>query len=102
VIVVIDPYRAGKSPITGTMVAIRHATERDRIAIGEYLGRHHVPCDLEDAEAVVAVDGDRMIGFGILRRSGLTPCITVRELRRRSGLGPLIARHMIEHAGPEQ
>jgi hypothetical protein len=85
-------------------VSIRHATERDKINIGEYLERHPVPCDLAGADAVVAVEDDRMIGFGILQRKGKrsTPCITVRELRRGSGLGPLIADHMMEYAGPEQ
>jgi len=97
-----DPYRTGISNITGKMVSIRHATERDLITIGEYLERHHVPCALDGADAVAAVEDDRLIGFGILRRDGLTPCITVRELRRGSGLGPLIAGHMMEHAGPGQ
>jgi hypothetical protein len=102
VIVVIDAYHTGISSITGKVVSIRHATERDLISIGEYIERHHVPCSLEGAEAVVAVEEDRLIGFGILQRDGLTPCITVRELRRRSGLGPLIAEHMMGHAGPGQ
>ena len=99
-IVVNDPYRTGISGITGKMVYIRHATERDLTAIGEYLIRHRVPCVPEGADAVVAVEEDRMIGFGILQRNGLTPCITSRELRRGSGLGPLIAGHMMEYAGP--
>ncbi len=84
------------------MVSIRHATGRDLIAIGEYLNRHQAPCALKGADAVVAVEEDRMIGFGILQRRGVTPCITVRELRRGSGLGPLIAHHMREYADPEQ
>jgi len=102
VIVVTDPYRTGISNITGKMVSIRHATDRDLVTIAEYIDRHHVPCTLEDADAVVAVEEDRLIGFGILRRDGLTPCITIRELRPGSGLGPLIAGHMMEHAGPGQ
>jgi hypothetical protein len=84
------------------MVSIRHATNRDLITIAEYIDRHHVPCTLEGADAVVAVEEDRLIGFGILHRDGLTPCITIRELRKGSGLGPLIAGHMMEHAGPGQ
>ena len=84
------------------MVSIRHATERDLIDIREYLERHRVPCVLEGADAVIAVEQDRMIGFGIVQRSGLTPCITVRDLRRGSGLGPLIAGHLLEYAGPDR
>jgi hypothetical protein len=84
------------------MVSIRHATERDLIDIRAYLARHRVPCALEGADAVIAVEQDRMIGFGIVQRGGLTPCITVRDLRRGSGLGSLIAEHMMEHAGPER
>ena len=101
-IVVNDPYRTGISRITGKMASIRHATERDLIEIREYLERHRVPCALEGADAVIAVEADRMIGFGIVQRSGLNPCITVRELRRGSGLGPLIAGHMMEYARPEE
>jgi hypothetical protein len=97
-----DPYRTGISKITGKMVSIRHATERDLVDIGEYVRRHKGACALAGADAVVAVEEDRMIGFGILQRSGSTPCITVRELRRGSGLGPLIAGHMMEYAGREQ
>lgn len=85
------------------MVSIRHATGRDLVDIGEYVRRHHKgTCALEGADAVVAVEEDRMIGFGILQRAGVTPCITVRELRGGSGLGPLIAGHMMEYAGREQ
>jgi len=102
VIVVSDPYRTGISSITGKVVSIRHATERDLIDIREYLERHRVPCVLEGADAVVAVEEDRMIGFGIVQRSGSAPCITVRELRHGSGLGPLIAGHMLEYAGSER
>jgi hypothetical protein len=99
-----DPYHTGISRITGKMVSIRHATGRDLIDIGEYVRRHRHKgtCALAGAETVVAVEEDRMIGFGILQRGGSTPCITVRELRRGSGLGPLIAGHMMEYAGREQ
>ena len=96
-----DPYRTGISKITGKMVSIRHATGRDLVDIGEYIRRHDKgTCALAGADAVVAIEDDRMIGFGILQRNGLTPCITIRELRRGSGLGPLIAGHMMEYAGP--
>jgi hypothetical protein len=97
-----DPYRTGISSITGKVVSLRHATERDLIDIAEYVDRHHVHCVLEGADAVVAVEDDRMIGFGILQRRGVTPCITIREFRPGSGLGTLIAGHLIEYAGPEQ
>jgi hypothetical protein len=99
VIVVNNPYRTGISKITGKLVSIRHSTDRDLIDIGEYMEQHPMPCALKNADAVVAVEGDRMIGFGILQRKGLTPCITVRELRRGSGLGPLIAGHLMEYTG---
>lgn len=97
-----DPYRTGISGITGTMASIRHATDRDLVEIRDYLKRQKGGCGLEGAEAVVAVEDDRMIAFGIMQRKGLTPCITIRELRRGKGLGPLIARHLMEYAGPEQ
>jgi len=101
-IVVNDPCLSGISRITGKMASIRHATERDLIDIREFLERHRVPCSLEGADAVIAVEADRMIGFGIVQRSGSAPCITVRELRRGSGIGPLIAGHLMEFAGPER
>lgn len=84
------------------MASIRHATDGDLVEIRDYLKRHKRACGLEGAEAVVAVEDGRMIAFGIMQRKGLTPCITIRELRRRKGLGPLIARHLMEYAGPEQ
>lgn len=97
-----DPYRTGISGITGTLASIRHATEQERAEIGEYVARHKGTCGLEGAEAVVAVEDDRMIAFGILQRKGPKPCVTIRELRRGKGLGTLIADHLMEYAGPEQ
>lgn len=96
-----DPYRTGISGITGTLASIRHATAWDLVEIREYVKRHKGACGLEGADVVVAVQDDRLIAFGIMQRTGLTPCITIRERRRGKGLGPLIARHLMEYAGPE-
>ncbi|MHB8846242.1 MAG: GNAT family N-acetyltransferase [Nitrospirota bacterium] len=84
------------------MASIRHATAWDLVEIREYVKRHKGACGLEGAEAVVAVEDGRMIAFGIMQRRGGKPCITIRELRRGKGLGPLIAHHLMEFAGPEQ
>jgi citrate lyase synthetase len=84
------------------MASIRHATDRDLMEIREYLKHRKGSCGLEGADAVVAVEDDRMIAFGILQRKGAKPCVTIRELRRGKGLGTLIAGHLMEYAGPEQ
>lgn len=97
-----DSYRTGISGITGKMASIRHATDRDLVEIREYVKRHKRTCGLEGADAVVAIEDDRMIAFGILQRKIPTPCVTIRELRRGKGLGTLIAGHLMEYAGPEQ
>jgi hypothetical protein len=64
--------------------------------------RYRGTCGFEGAEAVVAVEDDRMIAFGIMQRKGSKPCVTIKELRRGKGLGPLIVGHLMEYAGLEQ
>jgi citrate lyase synthetase len=83
------------------MASIRHATDWDLKEIRSYLKHHKGACGLEGADAVVAVEDDRMIAFGIMQRKGSKPCVTIRELRRGKGLGILIAGHLMEYAGPQ-
>ena len=97
-----DPRRTGISRITGKMVSIRHATERDLIEIGEYAGRHRGVCSLEGADVVAAVENAILVGFGILQRKGSVPCITVRDFQPGSGYGAIIKSHLLELACPEQ
>jgi hypothetical protein len=96
---VADPYRTGRSKITGKLVTVRHATGRDLMEIREYLKKHHGGCIQKGAE-VVAVQDVRLIAFGITLRIDGHERIVVRDLRKGSRLGPLIVRHIKEFARP--
>lgn len=93
-----DPRKTGISSITGKMVSIRHATDTDRVIVGEYLKQHHSDSDLNDAEVVVAAEDQRIIGFGILKKENDEGCVSLFEDSRRRGIGSTIVSHLMEYA----
>ncbi len=90
------------SPLIGKTVIIRHATETD-LAFIKRLGKHDLYTDdLTASQFVVAVEGDRIIGFARLRKTGNVydiGCIAVEEERKNKGIEASIVKHLIEHAG---
>lgn len=97
-----NPKYTGISAITGRIVFIRHATERDLFLVQRTLKgqgrREELPAD---AEVVVAVEEDRIIGLGVFHRSpGADPeaQLTLHEDTKRRGIGAQVARHLLEHA----
>jgi N-acetylglutamate synthase-like GNAT family acetyltransferase len=97
-----DPRVTGISSITGKIVLIRHAERADAVNIRTALGkRREAGVDLQRADAVVALENERMIGFAVLEKAGARRdirCLTLVENGRRRGIGLSILRHMLEHA----
>lgn len=91
-----DPRKTGISSITGKIVSIRHATEPDLVNVGEYLKKHHADSELDNAEVVVAAEDNRIIGFGILKKTVNAGCVSLFEDSRRKGIGSSIVRHLME------
>jgi N-acetylglutamate synthase-like GNAT family acetyltransferase len=94
-----DPRLTGRSVLTGKMVYIRHATGWDLDTLrssmkgsGKDLG------SLTADQVVVAVEEDRIIGFGIVERTADdgAVCLTLSEAQRRRGIGSSIVRHLLE------
>lgn len=94
----LDPRKTGISGITGKLVSIRHATERDRVLVEEYLRLNHDDSSVGSADLVVAVEDDRIIGFGILKQGDGAGCLSVFEDSRRKGIGTSIVKHLAEFA----
>jgi len=97
-----DPRATGISSITGKVVYIRHASGLDREIIAEQLtGRAKAELDRAAADVVVASEGDRYIGIGILDRSVVdegTACLTLYEHGRRRGIGRSLLQHLLDRA----
>jgi N-acetylglutamate synthase-like GNAT family acetyltransferase len=96
-----NPRITGISSITGKTVYIRHAAESELIDIQAYLKRHKMgDRELEPSDVVVAVENDRIIGFGIMEKihDHSAGCATIVEDGRRRGIGASIVRHLIEYA----
>lgn len=95
-----NPKYTGISAITGRIVSVRHATERDLFLVQRDLKRRkdELPAG---AEIVVAVEDARLIAFCILRRSpGEDPEVrfTLYEDTKRRGIGARVVGHLLEHA----
>src|SRR5208337_5639255 len=83
--------KRGISSITGKIVIIRHATDRDRVIVEQYLGQESSDAHINGAEIAVALENDRIIGFGILKKERGAGCVSVFEDSRRKGIGSSIA-----------
>jgi hypothetical protein len=96
------PRATGVSGITENIVTIRHASDADIVNVGEELGGRMVDTvDLSHADIVVALEEERMIGFGILEYEGMPEgagCLSLREKDDRRGIGLSIVRHLFEYA----
>lgn len=92
-----DPRKTGISSITGRMVVVRHATDTDRVRVGEYLAEHGKAADLGQSEVVIAAEDERIIGFGILKNEDDAGCISLFEDSRRKGIGSTIIKHLLTY-----
>jgi N-acetylglutamate synthase-like GNAT family acetyltransferase len=92
-----DTRRTGMSSITDKMVTIRHATDRDRVRVEEYLTQHGKGQDLARAEVVIAAEDERIIGFGIMKKEQDAGCVSLFEDSRRKGIGSSIVRHLLSY-----
>jgi N-acetylglutamate synthase-like GNAT family acetyltransferase len=95
-----NPRLTGISSITGKTVYIRHATEWDVVSVEENMNQHGQEECFRQSDVVVAVEGDRLIGFAILEkgREGDADCVMVTEDVRRRGIGAPIVQHLLEYA----
>lgn len=94
-----DTRKTGISSITGKIVVIRHATDRDRLIIGDYLISNNPDTRTDGSEIAVALENERIIGFGILKKEREGGCISLFEDSRRKGIGSPIAKHLIKYSG---
>ncbi len=94
-----DARKTGLSSITGKIVVIRHATDRDRVIIGEYLGSNDPNAGMDGSEIAVALENERIIGFGILKKEREGGCVLLFEDSRRKGIASPIVKHLMEYAG---
>lgn len=94
-----DARKTGISSITGKIVVIRHATDRDRIIIEEYLRNTEPNTGIEGAEIAVALENERIIGFGILKKEREGGCVFLFEDSRRKGIASPIVKHLMAYAG---
>ncbi|HTG00594.1 MAG TPA: GNAT family N-acetyltransferase [Nitrospirota bacterium] len=97
-----DPKRTGLSGITGKMVVIRHASERDRVIVERYLLQAGARSVLHDAVVAVAAENERIIGFGLLKREHSSSCVSLFEDSRRKGIGASILRHLMQYSHLEK
>lgn len=97
-----DPKRTGISGITGKMVVIRHATDTDLVRINEMYNHSTGMPDIGAADVVVALEDDRIIGFGVLKRENDSACMSIFEDSRRKGIGESIKNHIMAIDPPEK
>ncbi len=87
--------------VAGKVVTIRHATEwdLDTIRNERIVGGVEMP-EIDPARIVVAVEEDRIIGFGVVGQATAegAVCVTVFEKEDRRGIGASIVRHAVEHS----
>lgn len=94
--------KTGISSIIGKIVMVRHATDRDRVIVEQYFEQDKSDTFIKGAEIAVAVENDRIIGFGVLKKERDGGCISLFEDSRRKGIGTSIARHLVQYAGLEK
>jgi len=94
-----EAQRTGISGITGKIVMIRHATDRDRVIVEQYLGHDSADTSIMGADIAVALENDRLIGFGILKKEQEVGCFSLFEDSRRKGIGSAIVKHLARYAG---
>jgi N-acetylglutamate synthase-like GNAT family acetyltransferase len=90
-----EPLKTGISSITDKMVTIRHATDTDRVRVEEYLRNHGKTDAAVNADVVIAVEDERIIGFGIMKKEQDAGCISLFEDSRRKGIGTSIVKHLL-------
>lgn len=95
-----NPKATGISNITGKTVYIRHATEWDKVVLGERLTqRQKDVLNIAESEIVVAAEEERIIGFGVLEKvHDGAGCLTIKGNARGREIGPFIIRHLLEYA----
>jgi Acetyltransferase (GNAT) family len=94
-----DARKTGLSSITGKIVVIRHATDRDRVIIDEYLRNNNPNTGIDGSEITVALENERIIGFGVLKKDHDGGCVSLFEDSRRKGIASPIVKHLMEYAG---
>jgi len=94
------PKGTGISDITGKIVKVRHATEADMGFIVEYLEKHRFDTEnLHYDQFVVAMENEKHIGFGRLKRTGEKyeiGCVIVIDEMKNEGVDSLIIKHLID------
>jgi hypothetical protein len=96
-----EKNKEGNVSVAGRTVYIRHATESDLDTIRNerIAGGVEMP-EIDPAHIVVAVEEDRVIGFGIIGKATAegAVCVTVFEKEDRRGIGTSIVRHAVENS----
>jgi N-acetylglutamate synthase-like GNAT family acetyltransferase len=95
-------YETGVSPITGSLVQVRHATASDMYFVAQNLRKYGLGDESTDpADFVIATENGEIIGFVRARKAGgdfVIDAIIVEEEKRRAGIGSLLVSHVLETA----
>jgi len=97
-----DPKRTGISSITGKVVVIRQATDTDLVRINDVYDQTSGMPDIRNTDVVVALEGNRIIGFGVLKRENDSACMSIFEDSRRKGIGESIKNRILALDPPEK
>jgi len=99
-----NPRETGISGITGTMVTIKHANESERIDVADTLKKQRgETLDLSGDDIVIAAQGDRLLGFAVLKKDsgGRVGFVSLSEGKLHQGIGREMLRHLFEYSSAQ-
>ncbi len=97
-----NPRETGISSITGMMLTIRHANESEGIDVAEIIKRRTgESLDISRDDVVIASQGDRMLGFAVLKKDAMGKgggCLHLYDGRLHRGIGREMVRHLFDYS----
>ena len=98
-----NPRETGISSITGKVLTIRHANESEGIDVADIIRRRTgETLDISRDEIVIASQGNRMLGFAVLKKDAKrkgSGCLRLVDGRLHRGIGREMVRHLFDYSG---
>lgn len=98
-----NPRETGISSITGKVLTIRHANESEGIDVADIIKRRTgETLDISRDEIVIASQGERMLGFAVLKKDAREKgggCLHLVDGRLHRGIGREMVRHLFDYSG---